>query len=623
MPNRRPIRRGQLITPFGVGALVDFRGDESLMTAGLDEWPDAKDECPGDWLVQEERLQARLGVTHFRLPPDYREPGQAIHLANRYIPFVRFPRWHYCPRRGAMEQLPLFGGRSRCPCRPGLDCHSLPDRQRPWLIPSRFIAVCPRGHIEDFPFMEWIHRDGPWDETHKLRLLPGRSSASLSGIKVRCNCGKAETMTGTFNFDAGKGGALHRIGYDCSGAAPWLGTEGRLGQCGEYLRVIQRGASNVYFPLTVSSIYLPLWGEASSRTINRILEDPDVWNYLTSGLDDGKHIQLGRCEAVTNLRRPHELDAEELRAAAQRKLDEHAAADSTSPRSEEDFRRQEYEALRTGRGGQTTDLMVEVCDPARYGLELAELMTNLCLVKKLRETRVLAGFSRLLPAEDPTADNVLPMSEGDLPWLPAAVVYGEGIFFEFNARKLEAWADGGMVSRRVLGLKESYNQRRIERGLEEADITAKYVFLHTFAHILIGQLSFDCGYGSASLRERIYCESDDPDRPMQGVLIYTASGDSEGTLGGLVRQGEPDRLRGVFQRAIHRARWCSSDPVCIESVGQGSDNANLAACHGCVLLPETSCETGNRLLDRGLIVGTPGDPEIGFFHAVYRQTQFG
>ena len=100
---------------------------------------------------------------------------------------------------------------------------------------------------------------------------------------------------------------------------------------------------------------------------------------------------------------------------------------------------------------------------------------------------------------------------------------------------------------------------------------------------------------------------------MQGILIYTASGDSEGTLGGLVRQGEPDRLRATIRRALDRARWCSSDPICIESPGQGSDNANLAACHGCTLLPETSCETGNRHLDRGLLVGTPEDPSIGFF----------
>ena len=109
MPNLRPVRRGQLISPFGIGAMVDFRNDESLMTAGLDAWPKAKDEqCPPDWLVREERLQARLNVTHFRLPPEHREPGRGVELANQYIPYVRFPRWHYCPRRGAMEQLPLL-----------------------------------------------------------------------------------------------------------------------------------------------------------------------------------------------------------------------------------------------------------------------------------------------------------------------------------------------------------------------------------------------------------------------------------------------------------------------------------------------------------------------------------
>jgi hypothetical protein len=411
MPNLRPIRRGQLISPFGIGALVDFRGDESLMTAGLDEWPFAEDECPADWLVREERLQARLGVTHFRLPPEHREPGQGVQFANQYIPFVRFPRWHYCPRRGSMEKLPLYGGRMKCPCRPGLDCESLPERKRPYLIPSRFIAVCPKGHIEDFPFMQWIHRDGTWDRTHKLRLLAGRSSASLSGIKVACSCGRSETMTGSFNFDEETGGALHRIGYDCSASMPWLGDiDGRPGHCGEYLRVVQRGASNVYFPLTVSSIYLPLWGEDTSRTVNKILDNPKVWDTLVAGLDDGKYIQAVRCEAVAAI---YQVDPEELREAAQRKLDGTTTLDGTRLRSEEEFPRQEYDALRTGRGGETTDLTVEVRDPVPYGSDFADVFDKICLVKKLRETRVLVGFSRLLPVEDLASANLLPIAEDD------------------------------------------------------------------------------------------------------------------------------------------------------------------------------------------------------------------
>ena len=481
MPNLRPIRRAQLISPFGIGALVDFRGDESLMTAGLDEWPFAKDECPTDWLVREERLQARLNTTHFRLPPEHREPGQGVQFANQFIPFVRFPRWHYCPRRGAMEQLSLYGGRMKCSCRPGLDCESLPDRKRPFLIPSRFIAVCPKGHIEDFPFMQWLHRDGGWDRTHKLRLLAGRSSASLSGIKIACSCGNSQTMTGIFNFDPESGGALHRIGHDCSGSMPWLGkTDEKGGQCGEFLRVVQRGASNVYFPLMVSSIYLPLWGEDTSRNINKILDNPKVWDTLVAGLDDGRYVQAVRCETAASI---YQVDPEELREAAQRKLDGTATLDGARLRSEEEFRRQEYEAFRTGRGGDTTDLMVDVRDPVPYGADLAAVLDSVCLVKKLRETRVLIGFSRLLPVGDPGSAELVPMSEDDkLRWLPAMVVFGEGIFLEFSAETLGAWSGNSLVTGRISVLAEHYNRRRLERGLSESQITAKYVFLHTFAH---------------------------------------------------------------------------------------------------------------------------------------------
>ena len=103
---------------------------------------------------------------------------------------------------------------------------------------------------------------------------------------------------------------------------------------------------------------------------------------------------------------------------------------------------------------------------------------------------------------------------------------------------------------------------------------------------------------------------------MNGVLIYTASGDSEGSLGGLVRQGEPGRLEDTIVSAIHNAEWCSTDPICINSPGQGPDSLNLAACHNCALLPETCCELGNRLLDRGVVLGTPENPDFGFFSSL-------
>jgi hypothetical protein len=131
----------------------------------------------------------------------------------------------------------------------------------------------------------------------------------------------------------------------------------------------------------------------------------------------------------------------------------------------------------------------------------------------------------------------------------------------------------------------------------------------------MNQLTFDCGYSSAALRERLYASSREG-RNEAGLLIYTAAGDAEGTMGGLVRMGKPGYLEEVLDTALAGARWCASDPVCMEigsTSGQGPDSCNLAACHSCCLVPETACEEFNRFLDRGLLVGTIDEPDLGFF----------
>lgn len=201
------------------------------------------------------------------------------------------------------------------------------------------------------------------------------------------------------------------------------------------------------------------------------------------------------------------------------------------------------------------------------------------------------------------------------------MVRGEGIFIEFRHETIRDWLTRAENATRISRLERRSNEARRRRALPYELVSAKFVLIHTFAHLLIRQLSFDCGYGSAALRERVYCNRDENGNPMQGVLIYTAAGDSEGTLGGLVRAGEPGNLESSIRQAIRNSGWCSSDPVCVESEGQGTDNANLAACHACALLPETSCELGNRLLDRGVISGRPKDPALGFFSDLLTGTE--
>ena len=381
------------------------------------------------------------------------------------------------------------------------------------------------------------------------------------------------------------------------------------------LRVLQRGASNVYFAHVASSIYLPLWGESASRLVVGLLEDPEIWQRLSSALVDGR-IDLERCRGICEFNpKCAGIAPEELCEAAQRRLDDSEQVALAGEQSEEEYRQAEYEAMTAARGGDQTDLYIVPRDPAEYTPPVRDSFTNVMLVRKLRETRAFYGFSRYLPddgrgiqahIEDLSLDPAIN-------WLPAIVVRGEGIFLKLDEEKLAAWEQDPDVIERFTGLLNNYNRVRQDRGQSPRQFSPKFVLIHTIAHLLINQLCFECGYGSASLRERIYCDAEDPSFPMSGVLIYTASGDSEGTMGGLVRQGEPDRLERVLIRSLRTALWCSSDPICVESSGQGPDSCNLAACHACALLPETSCEEGNRMLDRVLVVGSPEQPAIGFF----------
>jgi hypothetical protein len=154
------------------------------------------------------------------------------------------------------------------------------------------------------------------------------------------------------------------------------------------------------------------------------------------------------------------------------------------------------------------------------------------------------------------------------------------------------------------------------RGLPdipESPVIPRMILLHTLAHALINEWSLDAGYPGSALRERLYVSSGA--EGMAGILIYTATSDSAGSLGGLVAQGEPNRLRQTFASALERVSWCSADPLCMESEASGTDSLNLAACHACILLPEVSCELGNSFLDRAMLTGAPGASGVGMFRA--------
>lgn len=625
MPPKKPIRQSQLISPWGVGQMINFPKDESLMVTGLDMWEDKFRMISeiDEFKIVEDRLAKRLGVKDFRLPPDFRDPAAGVTNPSLKIPFVRFPRWHYCTYCGHMDKISIYDShKPTCPgvsFNSGRSCSDILENRRQKLIPVRFIAICKYGHIQDFPFMEWVHNSSIPEGRHSLRLRAGRSSGSLSGIEISCICGAHRSMAGAFNPQA-----LTKLGVTCSGGRPWLGEEEdrkNTIHCGKNLIVVQKGASNVYFSQVRSSIYLPQWEKSVDRKIIEVLEKN--WNWLTSGMVDGKFDRM-RFELVSEQKfNPEKRDfytEKLLEAAANKNL---GTDYSIGDDSEEKYRKIEYTAILGEAGGENQDFNVVKYEANTYnddefGGFICKGFSSICLLHKLRETRAFVGFTRWLPDDEKKLNEQKDFIKlgKSINWLPAISVKGEGVFFEFNEMKINEWSLNIEVINRINKLSENYNNERIKRGKEKRNISPRFVLIHTFAHLVINQFSFECGYGSSALRERIYCNLEFEDDIMNGVLIYTASGDSEGSLGGLVRQGKQGNLEMIVNNAIENARWCSSDPICIDSHGQGPNSCNLAACHNCALLPETCCEESNMLLDRAMLIGTLDNPNIGFFNSL-------
>ena len=610
--NNRPMRRSALIGPWGVGAIVPFPNDESLMIAGLDMWR-YNDATP--FVIKDERLLRRLGVQELRWPPDFRENNADPQNCFLKIPAVRFPTWHYCPFCGTMEKTTFYQQQPECECYPwpnGRKCNPA-FRHRRKLIPERFIVICPDGHIDDFPVAEWLHQDAGYrynPETCKIRRSTGGTSASLSGVYYECTCGARKNIAG-----ATRPGALSKIGYRCKGSKPWLGIDSdEEHPCGRTdVRVVLRGATNVWFADTRSSIYIPTDDEQATKKILAVLDEffDSVSARRVNGeldrsfiymLADAKHVDR---EALYNafIRRDQGLEG---------------LPDITEEISEDEYRLAEYNVLIKSSGGDAQRFHSKNYPISYYDPVISKYFKSISLVHKLQETRAFVGFSRAEPSEMPISERKKMLRLGSENWLPAIQVHGEGIFFEFNKEAVEEWAQRPAVLARLRNLQDSYRNSKFGANVT-GDLRPEFVLIHTFAHLIINQLSFECGYGSSSIRERIYCEKAENEYGMYGVLIYTASGDSEGSLGGLVRQGAKDHIEDTIRDAVRNAAWCSSDPVCIQSYGQGPESCNLAACHNCALLPETCCECGNRLLDRGTVVGTLDNKSIGFFAELLEQ----
>lgn len=603
VPMVRPVgevRRSQIITTYSIGSIVDVPLG-SFMPMGLDDW---------DWQMQggrlpsltifESRLQRQLGVEFFRLPPVVEEvKGQPGMVDRRYtVPGVRFPRWHECPKchRLGVEGDP-FGTDSDGNA---LVCGACNETT---VTPVRFVRACEAGHIGDFPWVRWAHKNGNRCDRPTLFLGSSGTSASLGDLFVRCACGERASMGDAFlseNFGDQK----------CFGPRPWLVDS--EGDCQFKMRTLQRGASNIHFPVIVSALSIPPVSEPLFQMLD------DNWDVISE-------LPESAVESVlTGIARKYAVDFRLLLEAYRQRLaiefDEQAPSELAS-------RAKEYLALSSDRldeiqGGKVPQFCNRTTPPPP-GLQA--WFDLIGAVSRLREVRAMCGFSRIQPypvsAERVhgalSEGKIAPLSKSRKSWLPAAEIRGEGVFLRFRTEAVDRWIrENPALGPRAETLEARSAAVAAERGYErDYVITPRYLLCHSFAHVLIRQLSLDCGYSSAALRERLYiAESTEDSDSMNGVLIYTGSPDSEGSLGGLVRLASTDLIDEVVLRAVRHARWCGSDPVCRETdPAQSGERISGAACHCCLLVPETACERFNRELDRTFLIGDAEGRWKGFF----------
>ena len=552
------IRRSQLISTYGVGSILPSEA-ESFIVCGLEDWDTGRLTT-----IVHPDLAAAVGVTDFKLPPATNQ-GR--------VPVVRFPEQYFCPgcrRLGAFWK--LWDKKTH-------QCNNCGRR----LVPSRFVACCEAGHIEDFPYFLWLHQGAASDAgEHQMSLHSSGTTSSLKDLRLRCSCGvPPRDLQGALGRSA-----LKRI-KQCGGYRPWLPGSERE-ECDLPLRALQRGSSAVWFPEVTGALSIPPWSSHENAVVR------SNWMRIADNASDEEWLRkFFRSDAED------EASIERLVALVKEIADQ---GGGNRPRDVSELRRLEYGALVAGRA-ESSPHDEFVCEEVVIGSDVADEIVQVSKVPRLREVRALHGFTRL---GAPTAPGKHVLSENPTSWLPAVEVIGEGIFVRLDERTLSRWERTGFAQARMTSIKSAAMHSARARGVNSIPVSARAIALHTFSHMLLNELSLEAGYPAASLRERLYV-----DEAHAAVLIYTATSDSAGSLGGLVAQAEASRFEPVVLSAIERASWCSQDPVCIEALSTGTDGLNNAACHSCVLLPETSCEMQNTLLDRAMIVGLPARPEAG------------
>jgi MrfA Zn-binding domain len=614
-------RMSQVVSTFGPGAMVDLP-TRSVIVGGLELW-----EMRGDAFttIPEPRISLRLeqllkqqGRLDQSKSLSLRTPPVADGRPGRlpsYIVAPVFPAYFVCER---VEVVTVDGKPARrrrlvrwqdLDPRGGRRKFVFDDGTKSDVTPIRFVCACEKGHLQDINWKWVVHGNEPCQEP--MWVEEKGTSADPADMSIVCGCGKAPLSLQSL-FQPGRMGS-------CRGERPWL-LDRDANECDQKLKLLTRTATNTYFPQVYTVISLPSEEDELTRLVDEV--SGELAN-VQSVPDMAAAKRFNSKVAATLGSYPDE----EIFARLSR-IREGATIDSgRAPKLSE------FDVFASGRPeiGQnqpTAKLYAQTLPREAWADASARLdlsvIKNLVAVHRLREVSCLYGFTRF-EAAPTSADGELedvqlavhgaPISQ-NADWLPAIEQFGEGIFIHFDEAAISRWLDEDATRRRHDKLFSGYGHW-CKRFPDRPYPGTAYVLLHSLSHALMSEIALDCGYPVSSLKERVYALSAGALGGAQsrfGILIYTATAGAQGTLGGLV--GMVPRFATILRGALERAAICSNDPVCADHQPDdrsGDRVTHGAACHGCLLIAETSCEIRNLFLDRNLLVPTMANDGSSFF----------
>jgi len=619
--------RSKLISNYGgVGSLIETP-DCSIIIETFDNWQykDLSNKL-SSYIIKDDRLLNRLknrfpNIRHIvQIPTDKNSYTDQVRPSANY-----FSKWFYCPRcnrfseynemkrrwTAAGKQLEYFNP-PKCT---NLDC------KEEVLEQIRFVMTCKDGHIHDIPWKHWntflpednteIEDDNADDEasnvkpqgpqidlsrtccqSQDLRYEISKENTELTGIRVVCkSCKSVRTLKGVFNYQT-----------DCFGKKYWLGmTNGKWAdeECKQKTKVVVKTSNSVYYANSISSIYIP---EMQSPITNEVRVEID--NLIDSG-------EFTTEEIIKNISITKKIPKDVLRS--------YLETGNVIFIPDVVFRETEYNYLLKGEQPENNQLKFRLleCSAQIFGFE------KLVKLEKLKKITVQTSFTRQEPIdvdsilqEDNTYEYTVKRqsvskNNFDTKLLPGIESFGEGILFVLDKEKLNRWElQDDVIERTKIIRGNAKNSSWQSHKIISRTLTPKKVLIHTLSHLLIRELEYICGYPASSLQERLYVSD-----TMNGFLISAFDG-TDGYLGGLANLcNDLSKLYEIIHSAINRANDCSSDPICMESEGQGVSQLNLAACHSCTLTPEITCELSNLFLDRKLLI----NKTFGFFNSILEE----